>query len=145
MQTDELIQRLKETVPSLASRVEGAAELAVLMGKNELPQVTPVAYVVPLGFDAGPQLDATGIHEQMVTEAWGVIIVADYAGDATGAAAIPEIESLANDVRSALKGWQPATAIDAMALRRGRLVDIRNGTLFYQLDFTLTQPDRTSA
>ena len=145
MRADELIARISEAVPQLSSRVEGAAELAALMGSNEMPQATPAAYVVPLGFDAGPQRDATGIHEQMVTESFGVVIVIDYAGDATGAAALPEIEDMVEAVRAALKGWQPVSAIDALSLRRGRLVDLRNGTVFYQLDVSLTQNDRTSA
>jgi hypothetical protein len=137
MLLDQVIERLSSLVPDLTGRVEGAAQLALLMGRNELPPVTPAAFVVPLGLDAGAQMDATSVHQQTLTETIAAVLVVDYAGDHQGGLSLPAIDKLANDVIAVMAGWRPDDAIDAFALRRGRMLDARNGTLIYQLDFSM--------
>ena len=137
MQLEAVIARIEDSVPELTGRVEGLAQLSLLLGNNEVPQVTPAAFVIPLGLDAGEQIDATSVHEQLVTESIGVVIVIDYAGDHHGASALPGAETLVNQVINAVTGWQSDPQSLNFSLRRGRLLSANNGTMFYQLDFSI--------
>lgn len=137
MRVDEVSARIEAQVPSLNARVEGLAELSLLMAANEVPQVTPCAFVIPLGLDGSEQLDATSVHSQIVTEQVGVIVVVDYAGVNHGAEALPELSQLIDELVRAIAGWTPDEATTNFALRRGRLLDSRQGSVFYQLDFSI--------
>jgi hypothetical protein len=143
MLADDIALRLEQEVAGLGGRIEGAAALAVLMASDAMPNQTPAAFVVPLGFDAEAPQDFTGLHVQTLRDSIGVVLVVDYAGDASGALALPAIDALAAQVIAALAGWQPPEAIDALALRRGRLAGLRAGAVFYQIDFSLLSQWRT--
>lgn len=133
---DAFITRLKATVPALHERVEGVADLAGLVGRKQLPPQTPAAWVLWLGEDAGPGTDMTGGTRQTVTEVIGVLLMHRVAGDSKGTQAQAELEALRVDVRSALVGWEPDPAADPIEYRRGRLIEVPQGTAFMQLDFT---------
>lgn len=136
---DAVATRIAAIVPSLTGRVEGAAQLADLMARNALPQVTPAAFVVPLGLQGGAVSAATGLHIQMCEEVVGVVI-ALRSFSATGGEAMPELDALIRAVVHAVAGWAPGDAIGAFRLLRGGLLSMRTGTMLYQLDFAL--PDQ---
>lgn len=128
--------RIAERVPALAGRIEGAAAFADLMARNQLPQHTPAAHVLPLGLQGGPATIATGLYRQDVSEIVAVLITLRTAS-ATGGAALPDLDALVEAVIAAVVGWGPEAAVGVFALRQGALVSVSAGTLVYQIDFVL--------
>lgn len=133
---DQVAERIGQGIATLTGRVETAAAFAALTASGELPDATPAAFVVPLGFNASPRASATA-HVQATYETIGVILVASYPGDATAARAMPDVADLVNRIAALIAGWAPEGSIDNFDVTRGRLIDIRQGTVFYQIDFTI--------
>jgi hypothetical protein len=131
----DIITRLTAEVPELAGRIDGVAELAVLQKKDALPQTTPAAFVVPLGLDAAPAADATGVHAQDMRLRTGILLVMTVTDDAGGGRALEAVTPLVEAVRLALAGWLPPEASAPMALLRERLAEMRAGTVFWQSEF----------
>lgn len=134
MEIADIITRLDTEVTEFRS-VETVAKLSSLVEKGGLPNATPAAFVVPLGFSAGPQQSATGIHQQQVTDTFGVIIVTRAAGDGRGEKAVIEIENLNPKVITALTGWSLEGDPNVMQLVRGELLSANAGAVIYQLNF----------
>lgn len=142
--TQSIVARLKERVAALSGRVEGAAEFAELVRANRLPMVTPAANVLPLGLQGRPGQSSAGAFTQMVTEGVGVLLTLRTDGqahDRTDAT----LDGLIADILAALCGWSPGDQVGVLELARGNLVGLREGTLIYQLDFTLTDQLRIFA
>jgi hypothetical protein len=139
MLVSDVITRLDATVPTLAGRVQSAADLSKLISENALPQVTPAAFVLPLGFDASPNARMTGLHSQTVTERIGVVLLVGAAADATGALSLQAVDDLVEQVKVTLVGWAPVAGLDTFDVTRGRLTDLNAGLVFYQLDFLTTR------
>lgn len=139
---DEIITQLKAEVADFENRVDTAAQLAALVRSGNLPNRTPCAYVVPLGFTTEPQKSAAGMFIQSIKPRVGVVIAVNTAGDASGAKSLPEIETLSDDVIAALAGWQPASAKDGLQIVKGQLVSLTRGLILYQLDFSITDQVR---
>lgn len=137
MQVDDAIVRLEAQVPALARRVEGAAELSELVRKNNLPQQTPAAFVLPLGLRGGEADTSAGIFRQSFDETIAVVLIIESAGDATGGKALPTIHALIWAVIAAIAGWAPADEIGVFRLMRGQLVSMSRGIVIYQLDFAI--------
>lgn len=129
--------RLEAEVGGLAKRVQEAAELSELVRRNQLPQATPAAFVLPLGLRGGGADAATGSFRQAVDETVGVLLVVRSAGDATGARSLPAIDALIEETVGALAGWAPDDQIGVFRVARGALVSLREGAIIYQLDFTI--------
>lgn len=134
---DAVVERIAARVPVLTGRVEGAAQLADLMARNALPQVTPAAFVVPLGLQGGAVSAGGGYHVQPLEEAIGVVLVL-RSHSATGGEAQGELRDLVMAVAQAIAGWGPAGSFGAFRLLRGGLLSMRTGTCIYQLDLSLT-------
>jgi len=135
---DPIKARLEAEVPSLSRRVEGAAELSALVKAGQLPQVTPHAFLLPLGFRAERGESVTGLFTQVVADTVGVLLVERVAGDATGGKVLPKVEALADAVLGALAGWEPdADAFDVLVPVRGDLVSLTAGTVMFQLNFAV--------
>jgi hypothetical protein len=124
-------------IPALAGRVYGAAKLSELMARNALPQVCPAAFTLPLGLRGGQADAVTGLYRQAIEWLEGVLLVTRAAGDATGAAALDQLEPLITDVINAVAGVGPEDGFGVYVLRRGELVSLQQGTLTYQLDFAI--------
>lgn len=137
MLLDDVAARLAAEIPELARRVEGAAELAELVEKKLLPQTTPFAYVLPLGFRGGAPDAAAGLYRQLLDETVGVVLVVRTAGDATGRKTLPKVHELRDQVVQALAGWAPAGAFGVLAPSRGALVSLTAGAVIYQVDFRI--------
>jgi hypothetical protein len=132
---EAVAQHLREAVPEFGGRVQDAAELAVLIERGILPQVTPAAFVLPLGEDAEPSAVATMFIRQRITEQVAVLLVFRHAGDVTGGRGRAGLEPLKGMTRNALVGWPPHPLLDPIEYRRGRLQGLRGGAVFYQMDF----------
>lgn len=129
--------RLAQTVPALAGRIEGAAAFADLMRQNALPQVTPAAFVIPLGLQGGGSEVMTGLYRQDVEEIVGVLLVL-RSFSRTGDKALPELDLLIAAVLQAVAGQAPAEALGVIRLLRGSLVSMEGGTIVYQIEFALS-------
>lgn len=127
----------------LAGRIGEAASLSDLMARNQAPQVTPAAFVLPLGLRGGRADAATGLFRQDIAETLGVVLFVRSAGDATGAKAGDRLRPLRNDVIRRIVGWAPPSdwleddTVGVFVLSRGQLLSMSAGMLTYQLDFSV--------
>lgn len=141
MLLDQVIGRLVVLCPDLGTRIEGAAELTALVTSGALPNVTPCAFVLPLGLRGGAAHAVTGLFRQGVDEVVGVVLIVEAPGSDTGAPALPTIDALVNSVIAAMCGWRPDDdAIGVFQLARGALLQASRGAVMYQLDFSI--PDQ---
>lgn len=129
--------RLTAFVPELTGRVEGAAAFAELQRQNALPQVTPAAFVIPLGLQGGAADAVAGLFRQEVQEIVGVMLTL-RSFSRTGEQALPELDALVAKVVAAVAGYAPADAVGSFRLLRGALVSMSAGTIVYQLEFSLS-------
>ncbi|MGC9368708.1 MAG: phage tail terminator protein [Paracoccaceae bacterium] len=133
---DAVADRLKAQVPALNTRVEDAAAFAALMRTNKLSPAPLSAYVLPLGL-AGKTADAaTGLFRQSYAETIGVVLVVRGA-DPQGQRALENVRPLIMSCIEAIAGWAPGDEVGVFQLSRGALLNMRHGTLFYQLDFSI--------
>lgn len=130
------VRDLVGTVPEFTGRVEGAAAFAELMRQNALPQVTPAAYVIPLGLQGGATDVAVGLYRQEVREIVGVTI-ALRSYSKTGDRSLPDLDRLVEAVVNAIAGSAPPDAVGVFTLARGSIVSMAAGTIVYQLEFSL--------
>jgi hypothetical protein len=129
-----VIDRLTAEVAALKG-VEGALELADLLGRNILPPQFPHAFILSVGEDAESGNILTGLLSQRVVETIGVLIVDKRAGDRSGDRTRAGLEPLKTSVRVALAGWQPGAGYGPFEEARARLVGIAGGAGFMQIDF----------
>lgn len=133
MDLDLVIDRLKATMSGFKA-IGGAADLGAAMGGAV---TAPAAYVIPLADSAQPS-QLIGVHEQLVTQAFGVILVVSNRRDATGAAALGELAPLRTQVRAALAGWAPTAEGLPVQMTGGRLLSLDgDGRLWWSDEFTL--------
>lgn len=138
MQIDQIKARLISEVSAFQDRVEAIADLSALVKGGRLPNRTPTAFVLPLGETASPADMVTGLYRQVLTENFGVLLITNSANDARGAAGVPDVSALRDQVIDALAGWGPGAEV--LELTRGRLVSLTAGMIIYQIDFkTLKQ------
>jgi hypothetical protein len=136
MLADDVIQRLKELVPQLATRVEGAAHLAQLMAANQLPQHSPAANVIASGLSGGAPDAAAGLFRQPFDETVTVYLTFRNVQGA-GGNALDLFDEVKWAVIKALCGWAPADTVGVFRLVRGQVVSMTTGTLLYQIDFAI--------
>lgn len=132
-----LRDRIDGGVPALTGRVEGAIAFAELMRQNSLPQVTPAAFVLPLGMQGGAVDAVTGLFRQEVREIVGVMLVL-RSFSRTGDKAVPELDTLIDAVVSVVAGAEMPGAIGVFSVARGSIVSMTAGTIVYQLEFQLS-------
>lgn len=137
MLVDQAEARIVAACPVLAGRMGTALQLAEAMARNQLPQVTPAAFLLPLGLRGGAADAATGLFRQSIDRFLGVVLVVRSAGDVLGKRAADELTPLIDGVVGAIAGWGPADAVGVFKLSRGELVSLAAGAATYQLDFSL--------
>lgn len=135
---DAIRERIEALVPVLAGRIENAAQFATLVERNQLPQVTPAAFVLPGGLRGGAADMATGIFRQNFDEMVSVVLADRVAADPKGGKALDGITPMVRDVVDAICGWGPDDAIGIFTLGSGELVGSTAGVLVFQLDFNLS-------
>jgi hypothetical protein len=133
---EHVIQRLKEEVPQLAGRVEGAAHLAQLMAANQLPQHTPAANVIATGLAGGTADASTGLFRQAFDQTVTVYLTFRNVQGA-GGNALDLFDDVKWAVIVALCGWAPNDTVGVFRLVRGQVVNMATGTLLYQIDIAL--------
>jgi len=139
----EAVRARLADMEALAGRIEPAASLSDLIAQNRLPQVTPAAFVLPLGLRGGKADAAAGLYRQQLAEMLGVVLIIRSAGDATGARGADQLTPLRNAVIRRIVGWAPPSdwtgdeTIGVFTLSRGELLSLRAGALVYQLDFAV--------
>lgn len=132
-------------IPALSNRVQGAAKLAELQARNQVPQYSPAAYVIGSGLRGGAADATAGMFRQAIDRMVSIILFVRLAGDATGGAAAVELDQLVEDVVTRIAGWAPDEAIGVWRLGRGELIAFSGGLATYQLDFILDDQLRISA
>lgn len=132
--TDLVIARVKAAVPALQSRVAETADLAELIAKGQLPANTPALFVVWAGEKALPN-DMDNAVRQVVIEQTSLILVTKNAGDKGGAKGAAEGRAIADDLISAMVGWQPSPNHDPCEYAGGRLLGLQAGAVFIELNF----------
>lgn len=137
MLLDAVKAHIESEVPALAGRVEAAAELSALIKNKALPAQLPAAFVLPLGWRPSRPDAAAGKFRQSFADTVAVVLVAETAGDATGAGSLPTVDAIAGDVRDAICGWAPAGAHGVFELSRGALLSLAEGIVIFQIDFAL--------
>lgn len=143
----QVAARLETEIPALAKRVFGAAQLSGLMARNALPQVTPAAFVLPLGLGVLGSPDAgASAWTQMVDERIGVVLVIRVHGDATGGSGLADLAQLVEAVLAALAGWDPGDTITGVLRFTGsNLTSLSAGTIVYELNFAIENQLRVTA
>jgi len=136
MLADDVIQRLKDRVPELQHRVEGAAHLAQLMAQNLLPQNTPAANVIATGLTGGAPDAGAGLFRQAYDEQVTVYLTFRNV-QGTGGNALDLFDQVKWAVIEALCGWAPDDTVGVFRLQRGQVVNMSTGTLLYQIDFAI--------
>ena len=130
MLADDIIARLKERVPDLQNRVEGASGMA------NLPQVTPAARVIASGLLGGQPDAGTGIYRQSFDETVSVYLVFRNVQGA-GGNELDLFDTLKFAVIEALAGWAPESAVGVLRLTRAQIDRFETGTLIFRIDFTI--------
>ncbi|MFK5980876.1 MAG: hypothetical protein QM488_18535 [Rhizobiaceae bacterium] len=138
MLVDDVTKRISEKITVLEGRVKSAADLAELVRQKKMPQSSVAAFVLPLGLRPRDQGNAgTGYFIQSIDDTIGIILVIRNANDITGGKALPTIETLRDELITNLAGWIPGDEIGGFRVSRGQLLSAIDGTVIYQLDFTI--------
>jgi len=125
--------RLKAQVPTL-KLVDGAAAFSALK-TNPPKSKQPAAYVLPIADAATPNAVATAVR-QTGTERIAVALALGNLKDSRGATASEQMEAIRVSVRGALVGWSPATGFEVYLYAGGRVIDMKGGVVWHQLEFT---------
>lgn len=131
----QVIDRLKAT-PGVR-QVQGAVELAAAISASNV--ATPTLFVVPMRDSAGRDQGFTGDVTQQVQSALAIVFVVDNKRDATGAAAINDLEPLRIAVRKQLLGWAPPGMDAPFTTSGGQLIDMASGRVWWGDDYLIDQ------
>lgn len=134
-----VIERLKENVPHLQGRVEGAADLVQIRSENRLPQSPVAAHVVANGLVGGAASAGTGSFTQAVDETVSVLLTFR---NVQGGRGLDLYDTVKWAVITALCGWAPTgqagdETVGVIRLARGQVISQDAGTLIYQIDFAV--------
>lgn len=120
--------RLRAQVPAL-KLVAGGAEFAAL---NAVPNLSPIAYVMPWVMSGGANNLAAGGFRQRIEETAAVFILHRNLRDDRGEAAADDLDVVVRAVRDALIGWVPMTGWEQIETRSGRVFDMSDGVVAWQ-------------
>jgi hypothetical protein len=127
--------RLKSQLTGLRSIGSSADLVAAQAGTVALPG----AFLLPLGDDGGPDAGLIGVTHQVITQTFGVVLGLINKRDAQGAAALDDLVTLRNALKTALIGWVPdATVGEPVLFAGGRLQSLdKEGRLWWMDEFRL--------
>lgn len=135
MLIQDIIDRLNGKVAALSGRIRAAEDYTALLQMKGITSAQGGAYVMPSGIRGGRVEAATGVFTQMVDEIVAVVILvpAERGLGRQGAT----IDSLKKGVIEALCGWVPDDAIGPFQLVRGAMINLGNGALAFQIEFSV--------
>lgn len=136
MLADDVIDRLKERVDLLQSRVEGAAALMQVLSSGASPQSPVSAYVVADGMRGGTVDSASELFCQSFEETVNVVLIYRNVQGA-GGRGLDLYDQVKWAVIEAVCGWAPDDPVGVFRLGQGRTIRQEAGTLFYQIDFAI--------
>lgn len=139
----DIIDRLKTEVPALGA-IEGAIELAALLGSKPQAHAKPRAHVVPMGLKGGALQSGTGDFTQDIDVAFTVFLTFSAVADPRGQKAAVDVHALQTLVLAALCGWAPEDAVGVVRLLRAAPIDLRPGVLVYAIEFAVQDQLRIS-
>lgn len=133
---EDIIARLKATVPALRGRVDGAAALAALLAAGALPKATPCAHVLPAGITGRAENPLVGVYRQQIDRLFAVVLTID-SHDRDGSRGLAEAETLIEAIHLALLGWSPPSLAGqgvphVFRLRTTSLSRFEDGQAVYQ-------------
>lgn len=131
-----IIARLKDRVPNLRGRVDGALAFDELVRANSLPAST-TAYVVPDALRGGQADASAGAYVQEITETISVVLML-RPNDRFGARGIDPIEELRGQIFEALAGWAPGDETGVFQMTRAKLLRFQGGAIVYEIVFSIT-------
>lgn len=124
------------TTPEITeARVAGIVQLE--QASEGLVVPVPYAYVLMLA-ESAPKSQTITIMEQHVTVAFGVVLcIANTVTPlgATGGGSQSTLQALRQAIIAKLLGWQPDSGHGPCEFKGGRLVQVRNGVLWWQDEF----------
>lgn len=127
-----IVQQLQQAVPALRL-VEGAAGFQRASEGN--PTTTPAAYVFLADEVADEDSIGAPIIQRLLAKIVTVLVLRNV-GDITGAAATIDMDTLREQVRTALHGFCIDADHDPLAIDRSGLVAFRDGHLWWQMIWT---------
>lgn len=101
--TRSIIDHLKDNCAPFQGRVGGTADEAA--AKSQAILNTPTAWVFPISGKGQPNTASTGLHSQLITQFFGVLIAVKNVADATGEAGTDILEPLRDEVHGLIIGW----------------------------------------
>lgn len=140
----------QDAVDRLDAEVSGFALIGTArdLGAAQIETIrTPSAWIVVLSETAGEvRYEFGDFIEQLVTVRFAVILAVRDLGDRTGARAGADLHGIRKSVHRAISAWKPSDANHACRFARGSLVSGigRDGTLFWQDEFTVSYDRRTT-
>ncbi|MGV8987649.1 MAG: phage tail terminator protein [Cypionkella sp.] len=135
MDIADMISRLKDRVPDLGGRVQGAADLLRLMSSGADPQITPVAFVVPSGISGGAHSGMIGAYVQPIERLFSVVLT--LRTDASGLRALERVDALIDAIIAALAGWDIGLT-SLFVFKRCQPIRSASGSLSYEISFAVT-------
>lgn len=129
----QIVERIRDQVPTLRRSVEPSLDIAGMVGDVVR---APVAYVAPTGDRGAPDL-LVGDRMQQVTRTIVVLLGLPSRNDKTGGNAVDDLEVLRTAVRSALHGWQPAGADSPCVYTGGRLAGLPAGAVWWAITISI--------
>lgn len=132
-----IINRLRQA-DVCAELIEGAAGLSVFGGQYpaDTPRGLPAIYVIPES-EAPSQNQFINAVSQMVTVTFGVVTVVQNLEDVRGEAAGRDLNSVREEVRQALQGWQISSVYSPILRRNGRSLKFPDQLLWWQDNYSL--------
>jgi len=129
---DDVMARLNAIDPQPFALIEGAADLAAIDGNP------PALYAFIKEEAAEENTRATGPVLQRCENDIAVVIVTSNVSDATGSAALTDVEALKLATRSALVGFVPQSGVgEPVEYVGGRVLRFRSGWVWVELVFSV--------
>lgn len=123
---------------SIAERIRDQCSLFKLVGgaaafdrAREGLTTLPAAFVLPAEESAQPSPFMDGFVQQHVDVAFSVALAVRNLADATGAAALDELQPARDPLFDALLAWTPAGCDQHCEFKSGRLLAFTNGVLWW--------------
>jgi hypothetical protein len=133
------IQSLRANAPVFGGRVAGAAEFYKGLRDYNTSMPLPSAYVLPLGQEAEPNVDWTGVLYQTIHKGIGVAVELDAQTDRRGQAPVMDLDTIEEQLfRSVLNLKIPGCNMARGAYFAGaRYLDLDRARLWYQWEFVV--------